>query len=397
MNNFLKNNALSLMLLTGVIIGGALGLVFGDGVRFLRPFGQIFLNLIFVLVVPLVFFSIASSITGLQRSHVIGKVLLWSLVVFGGMSVIAGILAYTGTLVWNPFTGMETVTDGTLIAESRPWGDLLVSSLTAPDFLALFSKTRMLPLIIFSALFGLGTAACHAEKVSAFLEEGTKVIVKIVEMIMYVAPIGLGCYFAGLMADLGGQIAGSYLRIFLLFLVLTGIVYFVLQPLYIFLVCGKNGLRAFRQNIVTPSITAIATTSSFACIPINIDAAHRMGADKAVADAVIPLGTNLHKDGSVLAGVLKVLFAMMFLGSFDPSLSNAMMVIGIAILVGVVMGAVPTGGMTGELLICSVLGLDPAFAATLMVISTIVDIPATLINSTGNLTGTVLISRLSGK
>ena len=390
------------MLLTGVIVGGALGLLFGDGVRFLRPFGQIFLNLIFVLVVPLVFFSIASSITGLQRSHVIGKVLLWSLVVFGGMSVIAGLLAYAGALVWNPFAGMETITDGTLTAESRPWGDLLVSSLTAPDFLALFSKTRMLPLIIFSALFGLGlfglgTAACHAEKVSAFLEEGTKVIVKIVEMIMYLAPVGLGCYFAGLMADLGGQIAGSYLRIFLLFLVLTGIVYFILQPLYIFLVCGKDGLRAFRQNIVTPSITAIATTSSFACIPINIDAAHRMGADKAVADAVIPLGTNLHKDGSVLAGVLKVLFAMMFLGTFQPSVSNAAMVIGIAILVGVVMGAVPTGGMTGELLICSVLGLDPAFAATLMVISTIVDIPATLINSTGNLTGTVLISRLSGK
>ena len=92
------------MLLTGVIIGGALGLLFGDGVLFLRPFGQIFLNLIFVLVVPLVFFSIASSITGLQRSHVIGKVLLWSLVVFGGMSVIAGLLAYAGTLIWNPFT-----------------------------------------------------------------------------------------------------------------------------------------------------------------------------------------------------------------------------------------------------------------------------------------------------
>ena len=130
------------MLLTGVIVGGALGLLFGDGVRFLRPFGQIFLNLIFVLVVPLVFFSIASSITGLQRSHVIGKVLLWSLVVFGGMSVIAGLLAYAGALVWNPFAGMETITDGTLTAESRPWGDLLVSSLTAPDFLDLFSKTR---------------------------------------------------------------------------------------------------------------------------------------------------------------------------------------------------------------------------------------------------------------
>ena len=121
------------MLLTGVIVGGALGLLFGDGVRFLRPFGQIFLNLIFVLVVPLVFFSIASSITGLQRSHVIGKVLLWSLVVFGGMSVIAGLLAYAGTLIWNPFTGMETITDGTLMAEKRSWGDLLVSSLTAPE------------------------------------------------------------------------------------------------------------------------------------------------------------------------------------------------------------------------------------------------------------------------
>ena len=100
MNSFLKNNALSLMLLTGVIIGGALGLLFGDGVLFLRPFGQIFLNLIFVLVVPLVFFSIASSITGLQRSHVIGKVLLCSLLVFGWMSVISGLLAGLAGLVF---------------------------------------------------------------------------------------------------------------------------------------------------------------------------------------------------------------------------------------------------------------------------------------------------------
>lgn len=139
MNTFIKNNAFSLTLLLGVAIGGALGLIFGDGVSFLKPFGEIFLNLIFVLVVPLVFFSIATAITGLQRSHLIGRVLAVSALVFVAMSVIAGILSYVSVLVWNPFEGMEAVR-GEISAESHGWGELLVGSLTAPEFLGLFTK-----------------------------------------------------------------------------------------------------------------------------------------------------------------------------------------------------------------------------------------------------------------
>ena len=92
---------------------------------------------------------------------------------------------------------------------------------------------------------------------------------------------------------------------------------------------------------------------------------------------------------------MKVVFLLTVFGGAAPSWEALLMVVGVGILVGTVMGAVPTGGMTGELLICSVFGYPPEIAAVLMVISTLIDIPATLLNSTGNVVASVLVNKLS--
>ena len=147
--------------------------------------------------------------------------------------------------------------------------------------------------------------------------------------------------------------------------------------------------------MIPPSATAVGTSSSAACLPVNLSAARRLGVSEKVADGVIPLGTNLHKDGSVVTSVAKVLFALYF---FDIMPENAVvaaaLVILLSVLESIVVGAIPIGGMTGELLICAILGVDPAFAATLMIIGTICDIPATLLNATGNLVASTLVERL---
>jgi Na+/H+-dicarboxylate symporter len=275
--------------------------------------------------------------------------------------------------------------------------EIFVNTFTVSDFQLLFTKSNLLPLIIFSVFFGLATAFSgeKAKPVADLLNAATNVIIKMMGIIMMAAPIGLGCYFADTVGKLGGQILNGYMHVFILYLLLTVFSFVVLNSLYVFLAGGKQGFITFWKNMATPSLMAIATSSSAACIPVNIEASKRMGVPANIADTVIPLGTNIHKDGSVMAGIIKVIFLFSIFGHELTGSSNVFMIIGVALLVGAVMGAIPSGGMTSELLICSVFGFSPQLAGTLMIISTIVDIPATLLNSTGNVVSAVLVTRLT--
>jgi len=392
----LKNYKGTLLLLVGIIIGAVCGVIFGPKASVVRPLGDLFLNIIFVMVVPMVFFSISSAICNMYRSRMIGKVLGWSIAVFFGMTVVAGIVSYLFCSVWNPLGSFSTeipeVSRGAASADI-PIGQTLVNMFTVDDFPKLLSKSALLPMIVFSILFGLGTALTgeKGRPMADFLDSGMAVVMKIMEIVMVAAPVCLGCYFADIIGNLGSQIIGGYLRSLVIYLAAAAVIFFIANSLYVFFSGGTEGLKSYWKNLVRPSLTAIGTCSSAACIPVNIQAAKDMGVDEKISETVIPLGINLHKDGSVVGAVIKIMFAISFFG-LDGY--GVLAVIGISILESIVLGAIPIGGMTGEILICSILGIDPSFAATLLVIGTIIDIPATLLNSTGNIAGAYLVDRL---
>ncbi|MBR0286002.1 MAG: dicarboxylate/amino acid:cation symporter [Bacteroidales bacterium] len=402
MNSFWKNYGSTLLLLAGLIIGGLLGVVLGEDAVVLRPIGNLFLNLIFVLVVPLVFFSVAQSIVVLRAGGMVKKVLGWTVGVFLFMSLVSGFFSYGLMSIWNPFTaiagqGGDVTLSGGFLDEEVKIGDALVGAFTVNDFPLLLSRENLLPLIVFALLFGLAVAILGAKvpTVEKLVNEGGAVIMKMMELLMKVAPIGIGCYFADTIGELGGQIVGNYLEIFLVVCAACAVSYFVFNSLYA-LYCHIP-LGKFWKEMIPPSVTAIGTCSSAACMPVNMAAARNLGVDSSIADGVIPLGTNLHKDGSVITSVAKVLFALYFFGITPTGVGAAALVVLLSILQSAVVGAIPVGGMTGELLICAVLGVDPSFAATLMIIGTICDIPATLLNATGNLVASTLVQRLAGK
>ena len=397
-NAFLKRYGATLLLLLGLIAGGILGAVLGERASVLRAPGTLFLNLVFVLVVPLVFFSVAHAIVVMRRSGVIGKVLGTALGVFLCMSLVAGTFAFGLMSVWNPFArvaGEGGSLAGGVVGEGMNPGDAIVSALTVNDFSLLLSREHLLPLIIFAALCGLAVAMLgqKAATVEKLIAEGEAVVIKMVELVMKLAPIGIGCYFADTVGTLGGQIVGDYLEFFLVVCAATAVCYLVFHSLYA-LFC-RIPLGQFWREMIAPSATAVGTCSSAACMPVIMTAARRLGVSDKIADGVIPLGTNLHKDGSVVTSVAKVLFALYFFGAAPSGFGPAATVILLAILESIVVGAIPVGGMTGELLICAVLGLDPSFAAALMIIGTICDIPATLLNATGNLAASLLVQRLT--
>jgi Na+/H+-dicarboxylate symporter len=400
--NILKNYAFTISLLAGVAIGGVCGVIFGEGASVVKPFGDLFLNMLFVLVVPLVFLSVSSSIYHLKQSKMVGKVLVNILLVFLFCAVVAGLLAYGVSLFYNPLSGIDKSAlmaglSAHDVASHVSSGDLFVKTFTVSEFADLFSKDHLLPLIIFSIIFGLATALAgeKGKMVAGVVDSAMAVVMQMMHIIMYVAPIGLGCYFADTIGRMGGQILGGYLDVFLLFLLLTVVYYFGFNTLLVWLSGGRKGVSLFWHHIITPSLTAIATTSSAACIPINMEAAKEMGVTSSIAETVVPLGTNLHKDGSVMLGVIKIVFLMTIVGRSSAIPSQGFYIIGVALLVGVVMGAIPSGGMTGDLLTCAVFGFPPQLIAVLMVISTICDVPATLVNSTANVVSSVVVNRLT--
>lgn len=401
--NILKNYASTILLLFGILAGGILGMVFGEDAVVVKPIGDIFLNFMYVLVVPIVCLSVSSAMCQMTRSNMIGKVLVNTLLIFVVMSVVAAVLSYLCILIYNPMAMVDSSSvflEGAVVADnSMSPGEMFVNTLTVPEFLQLFEKPHLLPLIIFSVIFGFAVAGCgeKGEFIAHLLSSGTSVVLKMMDYLMYVAPLCLGCYFAATIGSMGSQIVSGFMGSFVLFLVLTLIFFFPVNTIYVFISGGKNAVKSFWKNMLTPSLTAIATSSSAACISVNIDACKKMGVSDNIASSVIPFGTNIHKDGSVISAIIKVVFLLTIFGGQSGFEMNGLTVILTALVSSMVVGAIPSGGMTGELLICSILGFSPELAGALLVISTIVDVPATLLNSTGNIVASVMVDSFSKK
>lgn len=401
---FFKNYKSSIILLGSIIIGGIVGLTMGEKASVFEPIGNLFLNLIFTLLVPIVFFSISSAIANMDSSKKLGRILGTTVLVFAFTAIISGIIGVVSFKLFNPTNGVDPSTfkdmmQNSNIADAEKVGVLekIVSSITVNDFSGILSRSNMLALILFSTILGFATMLVkeQGKAFRAFLNSGAAVTMKMMEIIMYIAPVGLGCYFATVVGQLGGQILEGYAKVFFLYLGVSIIYFFGFFTLYAFIAGRKEGVKIFWKNAAPPSVTAIATCSSAACIPVNIEAAKKMGVSDTLANIIMPLGVNIHKDGSVIGGVFKIMFLFGIFGREMSSMSTLFSIFLVGLLIGAVVGAVPGGGAIGEMLILSIFGFPPEALAIMLVIATIIDAPATLLNSAGNTVCTMMISKLN--
>ena len=399
---FLKNYASSLILLMAILIGGFLGILLGEKAIVFEPIGNLFLNLIFTLLVPIVFFSISSSIANMESSKKLGKILVITIIVFATTAIISGIIGVISFKLFNPTNNLDSsifnnLLNSTSSIEQENVGIIqkIVSSITVNDFSELLSRNNMLALILFSILIGFATMLSKEDgkPFAAFLQSGSVVTMKMMGLIMYIAPLGLGCYFATVVGQLGSQILGGYIKVFILYIVVSIIYFFGFFTIYAYIAGKKQGIKTFWKNATPPAVTALATCSSAACIPVNIDAAKKMGVSDTLANIVMPLGVNIHKDGSIIGGIFKIMFLFGIFGRDTNNIETLLMILGVGLLIGAVVGAVPGGGAIGEMLILSIFGFPAESLAIMLVIATIIDAPATLLNSSGNTVCTMMISK----
>ena len=402
MKKFLKTYLSSIILLGSIILGGICGLIFGKDASIVSPLGDLFLNLLLVIIVPLIFLTISTSIGKLKEPKKVGKILITIFAVFvltSLVSVLIGIASTRGTLVEseNASTILESL-DKTITDENEELNFLerTVDTISTNDFAKLLSKDNIIALIVFSIMVGIAINMAK-EKGKAFLnvlDSANEIMQKLITIIMYYAPIGLGCYFASFVGTFGSSIAIGYLKTFIIYTISCLFVYFIVYSIYAFIAGGKNGLKLYWKNIIPATVTALATCSSAASIPVNIKCAKKIGVSDEVANTTIPLGTSFHKDGSIIGSVFKIMFLVGLFGA-TPSIFK---VLGVALIATILVTAVPIGGGTiSEMLIITSMGFPVASLPILTIIATIIDAPATVLNVVGDTASSMLVSKIVDK
>ncbi|PYF77265.1 dicarboxylate/amino acid:cation symporter [Pedobacter nutrimenti] len=396
MNNFFKNYKGIIYLLIGITAGSILGLIFGKKVEVLKPIGDIFLNFLFTAVVPLVFFAISSSLANLNPSNKLSRMMGVMSLVFLATVLISALLTILAIHIF-PIHEQIKVIPLTEHIEKKPFGEEVTRLLTTGEFYELLSRKSMLAMIIFSVIIGFATlrAGEKAAAFTRFLHAGNEVFKQVFILIMKLGPIGLGAYFAYQVGVFGPQLFGTYARSLGLYYGVCAFYFVFFFSLYAFIAGGMKGLRRFWPANFIPSATSVGTCSSIATIPANLEACKRMGIPDYITNVSIPLGATLHKDGSSVSSIVKMAVVFAMFGKSFNSADVILLALGMTVLVSIVEGGIPNGGYVGELLFISAYGFPPEALPPAMIIGTLVDPMATLLNATGDNVATMLITRFT--
>ena len=307
---FLKSYGFSILLIASILVGAILGILYQKDAARLKPLGDLFLNLLFTVIVPLVFFSIASTVASMTNLRRLGKILSIMILIFVITGLIASVVMMVAVTFFPPASGVNlSMPAGKGLQQFRA-ADQIVRAFSVPDFPGILSKNNMLALIIFSILVGLAASAAgeKAKDFVKFLVSANTVMMKLISFIMYYAPIGLCAYFAYLVGVFGPDLLGSYARAMAVYYPAAFLYFFIAFTFYAYLAGRGRGVKKFWSNIIPPSAMALATGSSMATIPVSLQAAEKIGVPRDIREVLIPIGATMHMEGSCLAAVLKIAF-----------------------------------------------------------------------------------------
>lgn len=391
----LKNYKDSLLLLLGMLAGGIAGWLIGPEIAVIEPIASTFLNLLFCVVVPLVFVSIVCSIANLKSGKEAGTLLSWTAVFFVATIIIAAIAFTIYFGVIDAAKGAALPADA--IAEEMKEVKIdIIGQLTVSDFKDLWSVQKLLAVVVFALIAGFSLRGLgeNGEPLLKIINCLNALIAKFIGSIMKFAPIGLGCYFAVFMGTSGGNTAGPLMRIGIATWIGTLVYMAIAHSIYAFIADGRKGIATYWKCMIAPFLTALGTCSGAASVPVNVEAAKKAEIDEDVASIVMPLGCNLHKEGTAIMVAMTVSFECAMLGQdfFSPQILGTCILM--AAVYPFVAGAIPGGG---PFLLFSVFGWPMETFAAVMALHTITDAPTTAINVVGDLSSGMLIQKMVAK
>ena len=391
-----KSYRFPIILVMGIIVGALLGVMLGEKATVLKPLGDIFLNLMFTIVVPMVYVSITTAVGNMVNMKRLGKILGNLVVTFIITGMFAAALVLVVVNIWPPAANTTIQLANAEMQEAASVGDLLVNSLTVNDFSGLMSRNNMLPIIVFAILSGVCVSACGGEESPAgrLLNNLNDIIFKMVDVIMKLAPIGLGAYFANLVGEFGPELIGDYGRAMVIYYPMCLVYVVIAFPAYTYFAGGMTAVKRMLKHILSPALTAFATQSSVAAIPANMEACRKIGVPEDISNIVLPMGATMHMDGSVLSSIIKISFLFGIFGQPFTGVGTYAMSVVVAILSAFVLSGAPGGGLVGEMLIVSLFGFPAEAFPLIATLGFLFDPAATCLNSSGDTIASMMITRM---
>jgi Na+/H+-dicarboxylate symporter len=360
--------------------------------------GKIFIASLKLLVVPLVFFSLACGASNLSDGSSMGRIGLKTLALYLLTTAIAITLALSIATTINPGLGIDLVTTAQYVAKESPPLKQVLIDIFPTNPLRAMADGNMLQVIVFAILIGVAISRCGepGARVRASLNDWNEVVMRLVMMLMVVAPAGVFCLMVTLFANMGLGAIADLIKYFMT-VVLVLLVHFSLT--YGVLVRFLSGLNPFTfyKRFAPVMAYAFSTSSSNATLPVTLETVeHRLGVKNEVASFTVPLGATINMDGTaIMQGVATVFIAQAY--NIDISLTGYLMVILTATLASIGTAGVPGVGLITLALVLQQVGLPVEGIALIIGVDRLLDMMRTAVNVTGDATVSTIVGRSEDK
>lgn len=416
--------ALHWQILIGMVLGVVYGVLalefswFSFTKDFIDPFGELFIRALKLIAVPLVLFTLVSGIASLKDISKLGKMGGQTIVAYLVSTVVAITIGLLAVNLIQPWKGIspnlkdsmisqfgadagEKIKSANQVNESGPL-QFIVDFVPSNLLEAASDNGNMLQVIFFAILFGISLIAIpkkSREPVEHFFVGVSDVILKMVDYIMYFAPIGTFALMGSLLVELVGDSGAEVTDLLLLLLSYAGtvvlglgILVFVIYPLVLYLLT-KQKYSTFLKAISAPQLLAFSTSSSAATLPLTIETAkEKLNVREEVAGFVLPLGATINMDGTSCYQAIAAVFVAQVMG-FDLTFADQLTIVLTATLASIGSAAVPGAGMVMLAIVLSQLKIPMEGIAIILGVDRILDMCRTVVNVTGDLTVTTLIDK----
>jgi Na+/H+-dicarboxylate symporter len=356
--------------------------------------GQIFVNSLKMLVVPLVFVSLVCGTCSLSDPKKLGRLGGKSISLYLLTTAIAITIAMTLALAINPGEGVSIASSATFDAKQAPSLTDVIINMFPTNPINAMSSGNMLQVIVFALLIGIAMALSGeaGKRLTATFEDLNTVILKLVSILMNIAPYGVFFLMAKLFSYIEGDLIVKLIFYFGTVLLALFIHALIVYPLLLKSFSGLNPV-IFLNKIKELCIFAFSTSSSSATMPVTLETAtKKLGADNKVASFTIPLGATINMDGTaIMQGVATVFIAQVF--AVDLSINDYLMVILTATLASIGTAGVPGVGLIMLAMVLNQVGLPVEGIAIIMGVDRLLDMTRTAVNVTGDCMVTCIVSK----
>ena len=388
-------------LVIGIILGALLGIFcgwsFGESMLSLSWLGDLFLDALKMMIVPLIVGAIISGVTSLGDVRRLGKVGGYTLLYYAMTTACAVLIGLILVNIIQPgvSANLETeITTEPILERENVGLSELIKSLISPNIIHAASNTQLLPIIVFCLLFGaaLTTIGKNKKSIINFFDELNEVMMKLVMWIMLFAPIGVFSLVASQFARVGGGenikaeliAVGSYF-----FTVILGLLcHFLL--LFLILVIFSNHGKQYLLKLLRAILTAFGTASSSATLPLTMSCAIEAGIDKKSVKFVLPIGATINMDGTALYEAIAVMFIAQAYG-INMGATEQVIIFITATLAAIGAAGIPQAGLVTMLIVLNAVNLPAEGIGMILAIDWLLDRFRTAVNVWGDSVGAAVI------